>query len=1345
MSKQRITILLLSLSFLLRISSADAENYYFKNLDVNNGLSQNTVNAILQDNVGFMWFGTKDGLNRYDGTTIKTFRHEFKNKKSIGNSFVTVLFQDNRNRIWIGTDAGVYIYQANKESFKSFEETSNLGTKIENTVSDITSDKHGNIWIAVERQGLFCYNIKTGKLTNNRLKNFTTNVKSITFDNSGKMWIGFYGGGLFYSADGIKKLSPYRTAVSNDILFKDDIIMKIIKGPFNCLYISSIKNGVQQINLTSGVASLIMKEDETGESVFCRNLLFKSDNELAIGTESGVYIYNLYSKSYVHIKNSPSDNYSLSNNAVYSLYKDKSDGIWIGSYFGGVDYFPKSYTYFEKYYPKFGENSLRGMRVREFCQDKRGIIWIGTEDGGLNYYDPKSNKISFFSPSSDFTNIHGLCLIGDNLWVGTFSKGLKIIDTHTKRIIKSYKKNNVPHSLVDNGIFSICKTSQGDIFLGTIFGLLRYNASVDGFDKVNELTNKFIYQIKEDSQGNLWFATYADGLYLYRATDKKWKNFRNDALKDNSIPSNKVLSVFEDSQRRIWITTQGGGFCKYNPENESFTTYNSSNGIPNDVVYDIQEDNEGKLWMTTNAGLILFNPSNNNINVYTTSNGLLSNQFNYRSGLKDNAGNIYFGSIDGFIKFDPKNFILNMTELVPVITDFMLFNKTVSPIDDESPLKNSIIFTDEITLKANQNTFSFRFASLDYISTNNNFMYKLDGFDKEWITVSKNHVASYANLNYGDYTLHVKVSNSDGLWSTKEKTVQIHILPPFYMTHLAFFIYFVLLVSTVTYGINYVKKVSQRNRRRQMEKFEQEKEREVYHAKIDFFTNVAHEIRTPLSLIKGPLENILLKNGLGNEIRKDLNIMELNTERLLNLTNQLLDFRKIESDGFRINFTKCNVSDIIDETYTRFTSLANHKGIIVSIELYDKDFYAHVSKEAFTKIISNLLNNGVKYSSSYLKIKLVVEDSVFHVITINDGRIIPLDMREEIFKPFIRYDDGDKMSVGTGIGLAMSRSLAELHNGSLKMTQNEDANEFILTMPIVQNNAISLDNELEKAEDDNIENTQYKLDEKFSDECETVSSNENEVNLSYTVLVIEDNVDMLSFIEQQLKEKYNVLTATNGKEALDVLEDNVVNIVVSDVMMPVMDGLELCSIIKQNVNFSHIPVILLTAKTNIQSKIEGMDMGADSYIDKPFSPEYLLAVISNLISNREKIIKNFANSPFIAANTMAITKADEKFLKKLNDIMMNNISNPDFNMDDMADNLYMSRSSFYRKIKGVLDLTPNEYLRIERLKRAAVLLKEGENRVHEICYMVGFSSPSYFSKCFLKQFGVLPKDFVEKK
>lgn len=1312
------------------------------------GLPQTTVNAILQDKKGFMYFGTKWGLARYDGSSFVTFKKERGNSHSIGNNFITCLYEDTTGKIWVGTDAGTYIYNPERNTFTPISEVTGNSGMMEHTVTAISGDRNGRIWLAVETEGLYSFDTASGILRNFKFEGINSNVQCFVADNSGRLWIGFYGSGLYHADSELTKLTPYTTPGERKEVFKDDVIMKIIPGAYNCLYISSIRNGIQKLNLTSGNLQRLLSTDESGESIFGRELLISSDDELWIGAESGIYIYNFHNNGFKHLTSSLNDSYSLSDNAIYSLYEDRDGGIWVGSYFGGIDFLASTDTYFEKHYPfsqDAGAKGLHGQRVREFCKDKNGLLWIGTEDGGLTRYNPTTKEFSFFEPSSSFSNIQGLCIVDDKLWVGTFSKGLKIIDTNTAQIVRTYTNDGKAGSLIDNSVFSICRTTTGDVLVGTMFGLLKYNKQTDSFECIKELTGKFIYDIREDSNGNLWLATYVNGAYCYDVSSRKWKNYMHDESNPESLASNKVLSTFEDSHGQIWLTTQGGGCSLYDAANDSFINYNSSNHLPTDIVYQMVEDNKGKLWLTSNTGLVKFDPELKQSKIYTTSNGLLDNQFNYKSSFKDKNGDIYLGSLDGFVVFNPDTFFEENTKPSLVITDFLLFNKEIYPYEKDSPLDKSITYSDQITLDANQNSFSLKIGSLNFQKLRKDrLMYRLDGFDSNWIELGESPIVTYSNLGHGDYKFRMKMINADTQENTEEYNLRIRILPPFYLSTWAYILYGIIIIAATILTVRYFRQRAERLRKQQLEKFEHEKETEIYIAKIDFFTSVAHEIRTPLTLIKGPLENILHNKNLDSETHDDLNIMRHNTDRLLNLTNQLLDFRKVESKGFSINFAKCDLTEIVRETYMRFMTVARQKNLDFTLNLPEYSIYAHINREAFTKILSNLLNNGVKYAATYLHVTLTVnqERQEFKIVTENDGTIIPLAVRDDIFKPFVRFNDkqSNQLTPGTGIGLALSRSLAELHNGSLEMNTSVENNCFILTMPIKQESVLEFDASNEATV------THEAIDEisgqDESDEPVTTVKKGESKERRHSILVVEDNDEVREFVRRQFAQHYQVFTACNGEEALAVLESKFVNLVVSDVVMPVMDGFELCRTIKSNIGYSHIPVVLLTAKTNVQSKIEGMELGADSYIEKPFSSSYLLAVVANLINSREKLRREFANSPYAEVSTMALSKADEEFIKKLDEIIQANLANQEFNIYDMADSFNMSRSSFYRKVQVVLDLTPKEYLRVERLKRAAQLLKSKEYRINEICYMVGFNTSSYFTKCFLKQFGVLPKDFV---
>lgn len=1315
---KRIFIIGLLFLYAFTLYSQSNIRYYFKTLDIQDGLSQNTVNAILQDKQGFMWFGTKDGLNRFDGLSFRIFKKE---NSALGNNFITALHEDKEGNIWVGTDAGVYVYNPLLEDFTVFDRVSDTGDMISRAVTRIESDEDSDIWISVDYQGLFHFDRVQDRLINclhrDKRKNQLANVTRFWFEEK-LCWVSLYDDNLYYTKDNFKTLFPFQDSEGKEP-FKDDIINTWIMGPHNCWYIGS-SNGLTEINLTTGRVRRLL-------NYYVRDLGFKSDKELWVGTESGLYIYDLEKGEIAHLTvSNGNDSYALADNAIYSLCRDNEGGMWIGSYFGGVNYYPRQWTYFEKFYPRDDIKNF-GRRVREFCESNDGTVWIGTEDKGLFHFYPESGKIEKFSHPAIYQNVHGLCLDGDDLWVGTFSGGLSRIDLLTKQV-RHYQKDISPNSLDANNVFSICKTTSGDLWIGTTSGLLRYNRDTDDFTRMPELANMFVYKILEDFSGNLWLATYSNGVFRYDVNKKEWKNFIFHKNDSTSLPYDKVISICEDSRKRLWFMTQGAGFCRFNPENESFTRFDMSKGFPSNIIYRMVEDNRGNLWLTTNNGLVCFNPETDDKRVYTTANGLLSNQFNYQSGYKDKMGRIYLGSINGFITFDPSTFVENTFVPPVVITDFFLFNKRMQIGSKDSPLKESIVFSDEVELESDQNSFSLHAAALGYQAPEmNQLVYKMEGFDKEWYNVGRNSVINYSNLPYGTYIFHLRGSNSDGKWNEKERILKIHILPPFYLSGWVYFIYLLLGILSVVGIIYYFRKRNEQKHQQAMEKFEREKERELYTAKIDFFTNVAHEIRTPLTLIKSPLENVLVSPNVSADIRDDLEIMNLNTTRLLDLVNQLLDFRKTETRGFQLNFVECNISDILQQIYMRFTPLARQKKLEFVIEC-SESIYASIDREALTKIISNLFTNAIKYSETYIHVRLWMEDTCWFLSVCNDGNVIPMEMREEIFKPFIQYKDGFSRKVsGTGIGLALARSLAELHEGNLIMDDSQKQNCFILSLPVKHEHTIAISKSEIKLKEDPKEEDPGQLQQKPR----------------YTVLIVEDNVEMLAFVVRQLSPVYQILTATNGVEALKVLEGHTVNLIVSDIMMPEMDGLELCDRIKSDLDYSHIPIVLLTAKTTLQSKIDGLKSGADAYIEKPFSVEYLKVSVANLLSNHEKLHAAFAHSPFIQTNSMAMTKADETFLKTLNEVIVANMQNPDFCLDDMASLLNMSRSSLNRKIKGVLDMTPNDYIRLERLKKAAQLLREGECKVNEVCYMVGFNTPSYFTKCFQKQFGILPKDFVK--
>lgn len=1281
-----------------------------------------------------MWFGTKDGLNRFDGSSFKTFR--FSPDAKLRENVFTRVVQDKDDNFWLGTEDGVYIYNPREDRFAQFETVAADSVQMRGVVSDLVLDNDGDVWISVEEKGVFHFDFQSRKLNHYPVPLLPGGMKLITLcADKDKMWVFPYGL-PFLQID--KKNGKTTTFQLNDnpaLLYNLGEVWTVKPDDYNQLLVSSSTQGFVSINTVNKTHRILLDKDASGHSLFVRCSEKVDRNTIWVGSESGLYIYDAGSGKALNLRHNAFIPSSISDNAIYSIYKDKNDGVWVGSYFGGVDYYSSRNNQFELFYPIAGMNEMKGVRIREFCPDPDGNIWIGSEDNGLNLFDPRKNE---FLPlpnalSRIYTNIHALQIDGDYLWIATFSKGLNRYNRKTGELLTFHHSEGDASSISNNSTFAICKDRQNMLWIGNLSGLDIYDYDKNNFSSVEQFNGVYVQDIFEDTQGQIWVSTFKKGLHRYDPATKKWTVFLYDSADAGNSKFNKLTSVFEDSHRRLWITTEGGGFYLFERETGRLKPFNSAwPGLPNDVVYRIEEDNDGFLWLSTNKGLVQFDPNKQTLKNYTIESGLKTNQFNYKSSYKAPDGTLYFGSIEGFVRFDPSRFKSDEDFVPPIVfTDFYINNKPVTPQTADSPLKQNILYTDEIVLPYRQNSFSVRYAVLDYSNMHTyKTSYKLEGFDKEWIDANRNELLVYSNLKPGDYRLTVRL-NEDGQSVIDSKTIDIHIHPPFWMSKWAYFVYALLFLGVLTSVIYSLNRREKRKQLAKMRLFQRQKERELYESKIDFFTNVAHEIRTPLSLIKAPLDYVLLSENVSENVRDNLQIMGKNTDRLLNLTNQLLDFRKTESDAYLLKPQIENVSELIRDTFLRFTPVARQRKLDFALQLPGQDLFVHLDKEAFLKISSNLLGNALKYCEKHIRVKAYLSGGEgncpeFHLVTENDGELIPSQYKDEIFKPFVHIDkkSADKIITGTGIGLALSRSLAELHGGSLSYEGDAGYNRFHLVVPMGKNEAL-------KDEDSKVPETQKP--ERMPDG--------HTHGFPHTILLVEDDVELLAFEKQMLGSHYNVLVAESAHEALKKLKNESVHLIVSDVMMPGIDGFEFTRRVKSDINSSHIPIILLTAKTNIQSKVEGFETGADAYIDKPFSVEVLMARIANLLQSRAKLRETFMKHPFIGAKSIATTKSDNEFIEKLQQIVLQHIGSPDFVVEDIAEQFSMSRASFYRKIKGVMNLTPNEYIRVERMKRAAQLLREKRHKVNEICFMVGFNSPSYFSKCFQQQFGVLPKDF----
>ncbi|MBS1599077.1 MAG: response regulator [Bacteroidetes bacterium] len=1325
--RNRILLLTVVASFL--ICDMHAQSYYFSHYQVENGLSNNSVECSLQDDDGFLWFGTINGLNRFDGYTFKTFHNDAADSTTIGSNFIRCLYKDNKNTVWVGTNKGIYTYNKIGERFNLIK-----SVPIGNS-TQIISDARGYYWFIVD-VSVYSYKPETGKVKLYKLDENKPVATSITITPDNGLWVST-------SRGAIKKYIPELDSFVTYSVYEKNAgklpisIEKISPINNESFLVGTNREGVKIFDTKTKQYKDIITYNEERTGIYVREFIKRSENEYWIGTETGIYIYNTIDGSINHLQKEYDNPYSISDNVIFTFCKDREGGLWVGTYLGGINYLPEPYISFQKFFPRLNAPSISGNAVHEICKDQYGNFWIGTEDGGVSKMNIQKNSFTHFMPTGAkgsivYHNIHGLLATGNELWIGTFEHGLDVLDILTGKVIRHYNAGPDEHSLKNNFIVTIFQTRAQEILVGTWSGLFKYNRATDDFSHVAGLNSTHVQGMLEDDQNILWYCTQGDGIYYYNPQTKEYGNFKYEPDNESSLIDNHVNGVFQDRRKNLWFATEGG-LCKYEKEKKKFTRYTTKSGLPDNLIFRVLEDEKNNLWISTSKGLVCFNPDTKSIRTYKQSNGLLSDQFNYNSAFKDTDGMMYFGSVKGMIGFNPAHFIKNNAVPPVYITGFQVNNEELSVNNNYSPLKESITYTKLISLPYDKSTISIDFAALSYtVPDMNEYAYKMENLDKDWTYLKTNRKAYFTKLPPGKYIFKVKGANSSGVWNENQANLEIYISPPIWASNWAYFIYACVIIGLAYLLIRYYMERAYEKNRRRMELLEIEKEREIYHAKIEFFTNVAHEIRTPLTLIKMPLDKLMKKQNDHPEINENLRTMEKNTNRLIDLTNQLLDFRKTETDKFSLNFVKTDISDLLMETFSNFQPAADQKNISFKLEMPRIALQAFVDPEALKKILSNLINNAIKYAETKVFVQLLPfssEDKVFGIEIKNDGFVIPYEQKEKIFEPFYRMKETEKQA-GTGIGLPLSRSLAESHKGILDLKKPENnLNVFQLTIPIHQDKEFNLQND----EPENL----LVAEGEFSEADESSSRPK--------ILLVEDNKEILDFISKELHADYTVRRAYNGKEALDVLNDENIQLVISDIMMPVMDGLELCKRIKTNLEYSHIPIILLTAKNTLHSKIEGLEVGADAYIEKPFAFEHLQAQISNLLSNRIKIKEYFASSPLVHIKTIGYSKTDKNFLEKLNTIIHENLTNIDIDVENLAKIMNMSRATFYRKIKALSNLTPHELINIARLKKAAEFLAEGNYKVYEVANMVGYTLQTNFARDFHKQFGMTPTDYVNNR
>jgi len=1333
MIKKLSRAIALLLFFSLFLTQAPlAQKIFFRHYTVTDGLCANTIWDIEQDDQGYMWFGTKYGLSRFDGYNFKSFQYQKGVAGSLGNNFIRKIFKYDTKTFWIGTDEGIYIFNLETEKFTLFAPLGHF------FINDIIRSKNGDIWIATKEKGIYQFQNKDKKLVNfstsSTNKISSNEISKLLQDDAGNIWIGTYGQGIDVLNPSSRQVRHYGASSANGKL-SSNVILDLYKDGQGDIWIGTMAGGLNVWRKRSDTFNVYQKS--AGNSIsdnIVRAIYEPKPGFLYLGTEKGLNIFDLKNQRFTVYQNKNNDPFSINDDAVYNVFKDREGGIWAGTYFGGLNYYHESSLGFEFYYPSGVKNSLSGNAVSAFLETKPGNIWIGTEDGGLNFFNAvdKTFKKFPFSANQDslsYHNIHALYKDkGGNIWIGMYTGGLNILNATTGKI-KRYKSDpSNPNTLSDNSVYSIDEDREGRIWISTISGLNLYDPAKDCFIRIKgkKLEKSCIYQVYQDKDHIVWIATYDNG--LIRMDAQKQLTQYAYAKKAGSLSSNKIICMLDDDAGNLWLGTDGGGLNVLNKKTGQFKVYEDGNWTKSAVVYGIVKDDSGKMWFSTNNGVFEFDPKSKSKRSFGKWDNLQSQQYNYKAYYKDSSGKLYFGGINGFNAFYPNQVKSMVTTPRISFTNFQLFNKDLDINAENSPLKKSINYTQEIVLNHDQSVLSIEYASLSFIAPNKiQYAFKMDGFDKNWNNVGRQRKATYTNLPAGDYVFRVKETDELMHDNGKVSTIKVRILPPFYKTNLAYLFYLIVIVITAILLRKYIYDKERKKNEIKLERLKNKSEQDFYKQKIEFFTAMAHEIRTPLSLIIAPLERLLSKKQKDPESLDQLQVMEENSDRLLTLVNQLLDFRRIESDIFDIHTEPIELIYLVNSIRDRFSPIAVKNRLEFKLSSHFQHLNIEADPEALMKILSNLLINAFKFARHKLEIKIndlytVKNGTQMVSISVEDDGIgIPKEQIDSIFKKFFKVSTSEHQYTnlgGTGIGLALAKSLTEKHGGELRVESKEGVKTiFTMLIPFKQH------------------------EDHFADVEDIIDETEGQ----QSVLLVEDDPSLLDFLVKSFTaEGYQIVKAKNGAEAIKQLDKHHIDIVISDVMMPVMDGVELCKTIKNDINYSHLPVILLTAKTNTDAEIEGLESGADAYITKPFKWKQLSLIIKNLLELQLKLKQRFAQSPLEGTDILISGNRDKKFLDKITSIIEERISDPQLSIEDLGREVGLSRSSLYKKIKAKTGHVPNEFVRLIRLKMAAKLLAQQEYTISEIGYMVGFNSHSYFSKCFYTQFLLTPSEFAEK-
>lgn len=1320
--KRIIAFIIIATSvFINAIAMMEIPDFNFLHYTTENGLPSNCIRDIRQDDDGFMWFATDGGLVRFDGVRCSVFLPDAAKDRLSLDVYVLSLCMHEGTLI-VGTASNIYSFDKKTETLVALplkypEGVSPLhGTGIRN----ICNDLDGNLWISTEKKGVYLVDKELNVVQAFKFPELDNYMSSLYCDNENNIWgvsTSKFGGVYRYDrkAQSFKqfplKINGKEMTIPALALFEDS------NGDF---WLGSWTHGLIGFNPHTGETRRALRG--WSERIFhIHSISQYSPSRLLVGSEQGLALYDIPTSSHVMYNKDELNRRSLSNQFVYPVIKDREGGIWVGTFYGGVNYMALDTKKVKTWNHSRFRNSVSGNVVSCLAEGLGDDIWIGSDDGGVCRFSQATGLFKSYSLSKEGDdNVHSIFVDGKSIWVGTYSDGAGVLDSNTG------KWNPIPLEGAGNdyNCYAIFKDTHGSIWMGADNCLNRYDSEQHMFVRHRNLAS-WIVGITEDKAHRLWISTQGMGVYLYNPMFDSWVNYRTGKEHGN-LPHNHVNQIYEDETGIIYAATVNG-VASFDEKTNSF--HRMETNLPDNMVESIAKVGD-ILWLATPVGLAKVFPDGN-YTLFTTHDGLISNQFSTGASLLSSSGLLFLGTADGLCSLSPSEMKGN-TYVPPVVfTGLEVVNNKVEVGDEILP--ESLNTIDKLTLSHSDHTFSVYFAALSYANPEcNNYMYRLEGFDKDWINAGKENRATYSNLPPGKYKLHVKASNNDDVWNEEGVSLPIEVLPMWYATWWMRLVYLSVIVGLVVMVLRHERRRREKFHREELERISSNKEKEVYRTKLSFFTIVAHEIRTPVSLIIGPIEKVMdAAKSLPASVRGDIEMIHSNAKRLLSLVNQMLDFKKVEESAFPTEFRKVELVPLIESVVERFRPSVEHKGASLSAVYPSGSLYADVCPESFTKLVSNLLNNARKFTKDQIILKCEVREETGRlIISVSDNGIgIKKENLEKIFTPFYQIlDNINESRGGTGLGLSIVKSVAESHGGTVSVeSELGKGSVFIVNIPLHQENVVP----------EIIEEKEPTQDKDFT---ETRAAGDG---LRPLILVVDDNIDMQTYISKNLSDNYDVLLAENGKDALELLKSRNVAMIVCDWMMPVMDGLTLLRKVREDKELSHIPFIMLTAKTDINSKIESMKQGADAYIEKPFSMAFLTVQISNLMEMRKTLYDKYYSNPLAPVSSLASHPEENEFLCKLNLIIEENIANPELNVDFLASELCIGRTSLFNKIKALSNVPPNKLIQITRLKKAAELLLEGKKSIKDISASVGFKSESYFSKCFSQQFGVSPAKFTE--